>query len=167
MGVNENFRIFEKTYQNLTQAAGRAGRLSVDGKIIIQSFDVNHPSLQAMISNVEDHFYKEEIVRRKKASLPPFSKQIAITVSSDSDERALDCMKIIKNNADEFMQHFEDKIAILGPSPELIFYLKRQYHYKLLLQCVKINTLREFTKQIVSTVKQSTNVKIKIDVNPI
>jgi primosomal protein N' (replication factor Y) len=173
--ISGDLRIFEKTYQLLVQVAGRAGRFDDGGRVIIQTYEPSHPVLQAMLSGIEDHFYKEELLRRKKANLPPFSRQISIIISASEPQEAYDLSKTLHQIIEEQkkLNHANASVLILGPVESILHYLKRQYRYRITLQSANNAAMREIIENALTIVnnssiyKKAKNSSIKIDVDPI
>ncbi len=164
-GVTGDFRVFENTYQMLTQVAGRAGRMTGDGTVVIQTQDKHHPSLQAMLSDIEDHFYKEELNRRQSSNLPPFSHQAAIVISGESEEDAHKTADAIHKKIQLHSASFPG-VRALGPITSFMHYSKRQYHYQFLLQHNQGTKLRSFAQLVATNHKTPRDVRIKIDIDP-
>jgi primosomal protein N' (replication factor Y) len=90
MGLHlPDFRASERTFQLLTQVAGRAGRGDVSGEVIVQSYTPFHPAIQFARHHDFDGFFDEEIQWREKMQQPPFLHFILITVRAPHKERAL------------------------------------------------------------------------------
>ena len=167
--VHSNLRIFERTYQILTQVAGRAGRFSKEGRVIIQTRNPNNPIIHAITSNIEDHFYKEELLRRKSGNLPPYSKQIAIICSSDDESHSQESIMLIFKSIRDLVDSSEayKGVKVFGPIENIVRKLKRKYRYHILLQSNKMNTIASIVRKAVLPISQKIrNSNVKIDVNP-
>jgi primosomal protein N' (replication factor Y) len=89
MGLHlPDFRASERTFQLLTQVAGRAGRGDVEGEVVVQSHTPFHPAIQFARHHDFEGFYEQEIEWRRKMEQPPFTHFILITVRSPHEERA-------------------------------------------------------------------------------
>jgi len=128
-----------------------------------------------MLSGIEDHFYKEELLRRKKANLPPFSRQISIIISASEPQEAYDLSKTLHQIIEEQkkLNHANASVLILGPVESILHYLKRQYRYRITLQSANNAAMREIIENALTIVnnssiyKKAKNSSIKIDVDPI
>ncbi len=83
-----DFRADERTFQLLTQVAGRAGRSKITGEVIIQTQNEKHFALQKVLQNDYDGFYKREIVDRERMGYPPFTRLALIETKDKSDQKA-------------------------------------------------------------------------------
>ena len=108
-----DFRAGEKTFQLLTQASGRAGRGSKDGKVIIQTFNENNDVITKTIENDYEGYYKNELFLRKSFNYPPFGRLIAVVISSKKEDlaqkKANDFYKTISKIVDENMEISENE----------------------------------------------------------
>lgn len=157
-----DFRAGERTYQLITQVAGRAGRGEKEGKVIVQTYQPeNYIVEQIKMSNYSE-FYQKEIEKREILGYPPFSKIINIGISSN-DEQGLEeyayfLLKNIKN----------DELEIYGPMKSLVYKVKGRYRYNIFIKGnrEKINNLK---KDLQYKIKKIENKKyrVAIDVDPI
>ena len=95
-----DFRASERTFQLITQAAGRAGRGDLAGKVLIQSYHPEHYSITTAAGHDYESFYAAESVIRRQIGYPPFSDLIQIIVSSEKEQEAFEKSRQI---AEEFM----------------------------------------------------------------
>ncbi len=124
------YNSFEKTYDLLEQASGRAGRKNTDGTVIIQTYNPDHIAIRAASAHNYNLFYDEEIVYRKRANNPPFVNMIEILVSSSLKNKALDEINNIKNVLERDIKN----ISILGPIPNYIFKIHDKYIFQLIIR---------------------------------
>jgi len=125
-----DFRADERTFQLLTQVAGRAGRSKIAGEVIIQTQNEKHFALQKVLQNDYDGFYKREIVERERLGYPPFTR-LALIETKDKNETkakgaAIDFRKSLKK--------FEKHLKISEPTTALIYKLKGFYRYHILIK---------------------------------
>lgn len=153
-----DFRANERTFQLLTQVAGRAGRGSDVGLAILQT---NHPDNYA-IENARTHnyekFYEKEIGFRQEYYYPPFTKLVKLTTSHIISEKALEKMRSVFRQLDASR---ELAVQIFGPVPAYIFKLRKKYRYHLFLKFSK--TLDE--ESIFNYLKKIPD-DVNIDVDP-
>lgn len=125
-----DFRADERTFQLLTQVAGRAGRSKITGEVIIQTQNEKHFALQKVLQNDYDGFYKREIVDRERMGYPPFTRLALIETKDKSDQKAkgaaIDFRKALKK--------FEKHLKISEPTTALIYKLKGFYRYHILIK---------------------------------
>ena len=175
--LNPDFRSSERTMQLLMQVAGRPGRKSDHGKVIIQTM---HPDkhIFPMIQNHDyKSFYEHEIGYRRNFKYPPFSRMVLIEVSGkDSSDTATLAAKLYlylsKNNN-------SGNIEVMKPAPALIFKLKNQYRWHIIIKALKsehtvsgpdtMNTekLLNLLKSHLKNLKTKNTCRISIDVDPL
>jgi primosomal protein N' (replication factor Y) len=111
-----DFRSAEKTFQLITQVSGRAGRGEKAGKVIVQTYNPDNYSIIHSISNDYEGFYSDEISIRREMNYPPFSKIMAINMSSKNENLLIKNIQnvgvILKNIFQD-----DDKIEMMGPCP--------------------------------------------------
>ena len=126
-----DFRAGERAFQLLAQAAGRAGRGDRPGEVIIQTFQPEHPSIQAAATHDDIGFYQREIVARKEGQMPPFCRLILLRLSHPNEEQ-------LQSAARHLAQHLRhipfEVMTLLGPAPAPISKLRGRYIYHLLLK---------------------------------
>lgn len=140
---------FEKTYDLLEQASGRAGRKDTDGKVIIQTYNPLHIAIRAASVHNYNMFYDEEIIYRKRANNPPFTNMIEILVYSIDKNKAFSEINNIKN---ALLKHNE-KIMILGPIPNYIFKIKDKFIFQMIIR------MDEEDISVLSSINESFAVK--------
>lgn len=127
-----DFRAFERTYQLLTQVAGRAGRFGKQGKVLIQTFSVDHHILRQVKTHDFDKMYKEQLWERKAFKYPPFYRLIQITLKHRD--------RNIVEQASNFLAHQMRKQfgkRVLGPKVPSVERLRNVYHREILLKFEK------------------------------
>lgn len=128
-----DFRADERTFQLLTQVAGRAGRSKVEGEVVIQTFNEKGFTLQKVLQNDYAGFYERELLNRRGAGYPPFSR-ICLIEAKDTDNNKA------KGAATDFhkeLSAYKKYLQITPPSPALISRLKGQYRYHVLIKSNK------------------------------
>lgn len=159
---NGDLRACEKSFQLLTQVIGRAGREKYQAKIFLQSYNSSNLVFQFVAKNNRDDFFKMEIEGRKLAQMPPFSKMIAIIFIAKNEELAI-------KNAKNILRQFpsQDNIEIFGPAPMPISKIRQHYYYRLLVKGSKNLNLQKLVRDIVDNAKIDSQVRVKIDVDPL
>lgn len=131
-----DFRSSERTFQMLTQVAGRAGRGELPGEVMIQTFQPGHESIVA--ATVHDYlgFYEREMAFRKEMDYPPFCRLVLLVLSHHDEakvaERAEAFAASIRSAA--LSAPLEKEVSLLGPAPAPFFRLKGRCRYQLLLK---------------------------------
>ena len=158
-----DFRSSERTFQLLSQAAGRAGRSDSSGEVIIQTYNEKHYSLLYTKNHDYLGFYKKEMQIRKELKYSPYYFIILINIFSSSyelgSEHSIKVGKYLRNNLSK------DTI-ILGPTVANIFKINNIYRYQCIIKYKQDDKLKEVLKFIDQKYKYETKVNIEIDVNP-
>lgn len=157
-----DFRSSERTFSLLNQVAGRAGRGSKKGKVIIQGFNLNHFSI--LKASVHDYigFYNEEMSIRKVLKYPPYYNLSIIKISGKDYEQ---CMLEAKRICTYIKNNVSDCIC-LGPSNFYMPKINNKYYIQITLKYKKSNNLLKSLNFINSKYITNTKVKIEIDLNP-
>lgn len=162
-----DYRASEKTFQLITQVAGRAGRGDKPGKVIIQSYSPEEKAIVAAKDHDYAGFYRQEVEMRRMLHNPPFSKILQIILTSLQEEVLIKNIQILDSVLRKYLIKY-DKIIVLGPSPCLISKIKNQHRWQILLK----GDIGEETAQAVKELVQSTlgkaqkDLKVSIDINP-
>jgi len=160
-----DYRASERTYQIITQVAGRAGRGEDEGKVIVQSYTPNHYSLNYAKEEDYESLFKEEIEIRRLMGNPPFGKILLINGSSKFEEKLKKFMYTLEADLKKLV--VED-FTILGPVPCIITKLKENYRWQII---IKGNFDDEFSEKVKDTLyllnKSVYNeIRVSIDINP-
>jgi primosomal protein N' (replication factor Y) len=136
-----DFRAAERTFQLLTQVAGRAGRGDRPGRVIIQTYHPEHYSLQCAKEQNYDEFYRREIVFRRTMHYPPFSALINVLIRDKDHDRA-------SGTASAFARELrsaarDSDIRVLGPAPAPISRIKNEYRYQVLIKAQSRSRARD------------------------
>jgi primosomal protein N' (replication factor Y) len=158
-----DFRVQERLLQLLMQVAGRAGRGSESGKVIIQTFNPFEPAIVATKSGNMDEYASIELVRRKNLFYPPFSRIILIRSRSEDAKKAEEVLMIFKNALSGLKRS-----EVLGPVKSPIERIKKEFRYQLLIKTVEINRVRNTLKNLIPDVyRLHHKVRVSIDVDPL
>ena len=158
-----DFRSAERTFNLLTQVAGRAGRSDLGGRVIIQSYTPQHYSIQAAKNHDYNTFYDKEILLRKELYLPPFCRMVALTLRGRKEEKvfkASDNLKAILEKADK-----SKNIKILGPAPSSISKMKGMYRWGIFLRSENAENITSILKKALRENKTS-GIIITVDADP-
>ena len=116
--LNQNdFRANEKTFQILTQVAGRAGREKLPGKVIIQTYNPNSFAIECSKEQNYDNFYNTEIILRKQLKYPPFCDIIMIGFSGENEKEIKDSSTYVYNLMKKNLEKYDIKVFPAMPSP--------------------------------------------------
>ena len=158
-----DFRSGERTFQLITQVAGRAGRGDIDGLVIVQTYTPQHFVLQYAMRQDYKAFYKEEIVSRKELDFPPVSHMVMIHFRS-TDESAAQAAS--EEFAAKITPLLEKQVQVIGPMPAPLSRVKSFYRYQLLLRGGNIRVLTRLVRSLIVGVTPPKSVEIYADVDP-
>jgi len=159
-----DFRSSERTFSMLSQASGRAGRGERLGKVIIQTFNPDNPTIKCVCNHDYTGFYENEMIIRKKLKYPPYYYLVNIKVcSKDYDKASLNANKVV-----DFLRRKLDKTSIiLGPSTALNFRLKNVYRFNITIKYRFDNNLQNTLKDLDDIFSTNKDVFLEIDLNPL
>ncbi|MDF3001919.1 MAG: priA [Bacillota bacterium] len=164
-----DFRSAERTFQLITQAAGRAGRGDRQGRVLIQTYHPDHYAILAARGHDYDAFYQSESMLRRQLGYPPFSDLIQVVLSAEKEKDALELCRQI---AEEFIRGVgeEERRYVLGPQAAPMNKIKGLYRYQLLIKCFpgKRKAYSKVLNNIRLKISTNRNAKhlISVDVNP-
>ncbi|MGD8779413.1 MAG: primosomal protein N' [Ignavibacteria bacterium] len=125
-----DFRADERTFQLLTQVAGRAGRSKTEGEVIIQTHNNKHFVLQKVLQNDYHGFYEKELALRHQNGYPPFTRLCLIEFKDETEKKAIDSSNLFYS----ILKHYSKGLEITQPSPAAIARIKAQYRYQILIK---------------------------------
>jgi primosomal protein N' (replication factor Y) len=137
-----DFRSAERTFQLLTQVAGRAGRGEAAGQVLIQTFYPEHYAIRHAVNQDYEGFYREEISFRKNFNYPPFVALASLIIHHKNYNYAFDNAQILREEMEKLKGKFN--VRVLGVAPAPLARLKDEYRLQILVKAVKRNELREF-----------------------
>ena len=166
-----DFRSAERTFQLLTQVAGRAGRSALKGEVIIQTYQPDHYTLKHVINHNYRGFYQEELRYRSSAVYPPFARLVLVEFKGE-DER------MVQRTAEKFSEELRrtsPQTVILGPAAAVISKIKNNYRWQIVVKAIKTNdpnaaSVRNAITRVVqnfsANLPHHRDVKIIVDVDP-
>ncbi|MFC3932767.1 primosomal protein N' [Streptococcus dentapri] len=160
-----DFRSAERTFQLLTQVAGRAGRAEKAGEVLIQTYNPNNYAIQLVQKQDYEAFYAYEMGVRKSLGYPPYYYTVGLTLSHKNEEiliqKSFEIMNLIKNQ-------LSDKAKILGPTPKPIARTHNLYHYQIIIKYRFEDSLEEVLNHILDLTQDKANkdLRLIIDYEP-
>ncbi len=160
-----DFRAAERTFQLLTQAAGRAGRGDLPGIVLIQTINPEHYAIRFASEQNYDGFYAKEIQFRKLMRYPPFSALANVLVRSQKQEDAL----AMSAELGRLLDPAPEGLKVLGPAEAPVPKLKSEFRYQILLKAANRKRLNEVLREIQKFVagKKWPATALVIDVDPL
>ena len=171
-----DFRAAERTFQLLTQVAGRAGRASLPGRVIVQSFVPDHYAIRTAQTHDFDAFYAEEMEQRAALGYPPFGHLAQLVVSSEDETQAREVAEQLAGGLRDAMrsgvtppvESVESRgVELLGPAPSPIPRLRGRYRFQLLLKAADRKAVHAAARELAARIaKLPRSVQTSLDVNP-
>jgi primosomal protein N' (replication factor Y) len=156
-----DLRAAERTYQQIAQVAGRAGRGAKPGEVLIQTRHPGAAVIAALAAGDRDAFYAAETEARRHAGAPPFGRWAAIIVSSEDQAEAREAANRIGATRPRL-----DDVMILGPAPAPLAQLRGRYRYRLLLNARRSAEVQQVIRDWLGALQFPQGVRIAVDVDP-
>ena len=162
-----DFRAGERTFQMITQVAGRTGRATDSGRVILQTFDPSHDAIRHAATHSYEAFFEGDSVLRKELLYPPFGHLILIRVEGNSEKRVEN--KAIKiGRAARLLKGDSSEVLILGPAPAPRRKVVGRFRWQLLLKAETRAPLRNLVRELMNEgYLKGTGFKIVVDVDPV
>jgi primosomal protein N' (replication factor Y) len=162
-----DFRSNERTFQLISQVAGRAGRSAKKGIVFVQSFLGNQPAIQFALKGDFDGFVKEELKHRQICNLPPFWRLALITLRDRTYEKLESAAKALRERIDQIVTSERLQVKVRGPMPATISRIQTFHRLQIILQAPQPAILH----QLFSTLRKSSPLRpavmIAIDIDPV
>jgi primosomal protein N' (replication factor Y) len=162
-----DFRANERTFQLISQVAGRAGRSVKKGIVFVQTFLPNQPAIQFALRGDFDGFIKEELKHRRACNLPPFWRLASLTLRDSNFDKLEAACKNMRDRIDSIIKQDQLKVIVRGPMPAAISRIQRFHRMQIILQAPQAAILRELFNSLRIGRAIRPAVKIAIDIDPI
>lgn len=137
-----DFRSGERTFQLLTQVAGRAGRSILGGKVIVQTYNPEHYAIVAASTHDYRAFYDREIAFRREQGYPPFNRLIRLLYANASEKRAQDeSARLHRVLTERIAQRGLPVLDLIGPAPAFFHRVRGEYRYQIIVRGVDPHAL--------------------------
>jgi len=161
-----DFRASERTFQLLTQVAGRTGRGKLGGEVIVQTYSRGHHSVASAQAHDYDTFYAREVTDRKALGYPPFGRMVGILFQGEQDDYV---MREARRFAD-LLRKYAGELNILGPAPPVIARVRNLYRWQIIARSSHSARLRDTVRRTRlhwERAADNRRVHLKIDVDPV
>ena len=163
----DDYRSGERTFQLLTQAAGRAGRGNRPGEVVIQSYHPEHYSIQMAAKQDYEGFYEEEMRYRELMGYPPVSQLLAVLMTGADEEQ----LELAAEYLKKYVSHIDRnrQIQIIGPARPYVGRVNDVYRLVLYLKCEEYQVLMETKNQMERYIEINrgfASLRIQFDFNP-
>jgi primosomal protein N' (replication factor Y) len=156
-----DLRAGERTYQLVSQVAGRAGRHEKKGRALIQTYAPHEPVMQALLAQDRDAFFAAEIAEREAAGMPPYGRLAAVIVSAPDELLANDAAKLMGEKAPVV-----EGLDLWGPAPAPLSVIRGMHRRRFLIRANRGVDVSAFLAAWAGRVKLHSAVRVQIDVDP-
>jgi primosomal protein N' (replication factor Y) len=156
-----DLRAAERSFQQIQQVAGRAGRGDKPGRVFVQTHDPDAPVIEALVSGDAPGFYAAETEARREAAMPPFGRLAAIVVSSEDSSEAEAVARRIGHFAPEV-----EGMAVFGPAPAPLAMLRGRHRQRLLVHARRSLDVQDVIRDWLAALDWSAKVRVSVDVDP-
>jgi primosomal protein N' (replication factor Y) len=156
-----DLRAAERSFQQIQQVAGRAGRGDKAGRVFVQTHDPDAPVIAALVSGDAPGFYSAETEARREAAMPPFGRLAAIIVSAEDADEAEGVARRIGTAAPML-----DGMAVFGPAPAPLAMLRGRHRQRLLVHARRSLDVQDVIRDWLADVDWNSKVRVSVDVDP-
>ncbi len=161
-----DFRAGERTFQLLTQVAGRAGRGDVEGEVYVQAFTPFHPAIQFARRHDFVGFFEQELEFREQLRYPPFSRIALLTLRGRNEEKVKFFAEHLKREVDKIIADIKDAI-VAGRAPAPLLRADTYYRYQIMLRAPRMSVLSQRLAQLAQSLTLDDDVMLSIDIDPV
>jgi primosomal protein N' (replication factor Y) len=162
-----DFRAAERTFQLVTQVAGRTGRGDKGGRVLVQTFSPDHYAIQAAIEHDYARFAAAELPSRKEHLYPPYASLIRLIVRSETDPAAEQFIDALAAKLKAAIEATKIEHRVLGPAPCPIPKLRGLFRYHVLLSSPDGGGLRDAVRSVIEALEPAEGVQWVVDVDPV
>lgn len=156
-----DLRAAERTYQLLSQVAGRAGRAERPGRVFLQTYAPEHPVMEALLSGDRDAFIAREAAERRDHDLPPFGRMVALIASGTDPDRVAQFVRALARAAPAVPD-----VHVLGPAPAPLAVLRGRHRHRLLVKATRAVNVQDYLRRWLGAVPVPGGVHLAVDVDP-
>jgi primosomal protein N' (replication factor Y) len=161
-----DFRAGERTFQLITQVAGRAGRGDVEGEVFVQAFTPFHPAIQYARRHDFVGFYDQEIEFREQLKYPPLARIALLTLKGRNEEKVKLSAEHVRTELEKLVGTSAD-LVIAGPAPAPLARAETFYRYQLMLRTRGMSKLSRAIAQLQTTLALPDDVQMAVDIDPV
>jgi primosomal protein N' (replication factor Y) len=156
-----DLRAAERTFQQIAQVAGRAGRGEKPGQVLIQTHEPSAAVIEALVSGDAESFYAAETQSRREAAMPPFGRLAGIVISSEDLAEATEAARLIGRSAPRV-----ENMAVFGPAPAPLAMLRGRHRQRLLVHAARSLDMQELIRDWLGKLSWPRGVRVTVDVDP-
>jgi primosomal protein N' (replication factor Y) len=162
-----DFRAAERTFQLVTQVAGRTGRSDRGGRVLVQTFTPDHPAIQAAVRHDYARFAAWELPVRQTLSYPPFSAMVRVVVRGPVEQFAEEFVRQVASQLKQSIDQRGLTARVLGPAPAPFAKLRRLFRFHLVALAENDEELRQVVQEATGALKTPDEVQWIVDVDPL
>jgi primosomal protein N' (replication factor Y) len=178
-----DFRAGERTFQLLTQVAGRAGRGDIEGEVVVQAFTPFHPAIQFARRHDFEGFYEQELEFREQLKYPPLGRVALLTLKGRNEEKVKFSAEHLKKEIESKVQSPKPKafsegatlelgtwnleLMISGPAPAPLLRAETFYRYQIMLRTPRMSALSRELAKIMESLALPEDVTLAVDIDPV
>jgi len=156
-----DLRAAERSFQQIMQVAGRAGRGVKPGHVFLQTHEPDAPVMRALVAGDAESFYAAETEARRMANAPPFGRFAAIIVSSEALREAQDVAEKISKSAPTV-----DGMEVYGPAPAPLAMLRGRHRQRLLVHARRALDVQDVLRDWLGALDWPRSVRVSVDIDP-
>ena len=156
-----DLRAAERSFQQIQQVAGRAGRGDKPGRVLVQTHDPEAPVIAALVSGDVAGFYAAETEARRQAAMPPFGRLAAIVISAEDASETESVARRIGHAAPRV-----EGMAVFGPAPAPLAMLRGRHRQRLLVHAARSLDVQDVIRDWLDTLDWGAKVRVAVDVDP-
>ena len=161
-----DFRAGERTFQLLTQVAGRAGRGDVEGEVFVQAFAPFHPAIQYARRHDFNGFYEQEIEFREQLKYPPVSRVALLTLKGRNEEKVKFSADHLRRELEKNLKELKDLI-LAGPAPAPLLRAETFYRYQIMLRARAMSALSRELAAVIQSQTMPEDITLAVDIDPV
>jgi primosomal protein N' (replication factor Y) len=156
-----DLRAAERSFQQIMQVSGRAGRGEKPGRVLVQTREPDAPVIRALVSGDAEGFYEAETAARREAAMPPFGRLAGIIVSSEDPDEANETARLIGRSAPKV-----ENMAVFGPAPAPLAMLRGRHRQRLLIHAARSLDVQDIIRDWLGELDWPRGVRVAVDVDP-
>ncbi len=161
-----DFRAAERTFQLVTQVAGRTGRGEKGGRVLVQTFNPDHPAILAAVRHDYAAFAESELPSRQMFSYPPFSSMVRLVIRGPQEPTAQQFALCLGERLTAALASRQSTARVLGPAPAPFPKLRNLYRFQIQLQGPDGQQIRDATREVTANLQAPEHVQWIVDVDP-
>jgi primosomal protein N' (replication factor Y) len=161
-----DFRAGERTFQLLTQVAGRAGRGDIEGEVFVQAFTPFHPAIQFARRHDFKGYYEQEMEFREQLKYPPVSRIAMLTLKGRNEDKVKFSAEHLKKTLEKELQDLGTALVIAGPGPAPLLRAETYYRYQIMLRIQRMSVLSKKLAALLPRISLPEDVTLSVNIDP-